>query len=160
MRYEFDFQMDEKTLSDFYFGHNMGGISGFLWPMLGAFAIGLAIISGNTTQVSYRLLYALFGCIFLFYVPWDLKRKAKKQIKTNPYYAQPIHYVLDEDGITTTQGEKEATVAWENFSKLKLTKRSLFLYMRNKNACVFSREVFGNDFDKAYDWIKTKIGQK
>ena len=28
MKYEFDFQMDEKTLTDFYMSYNMGGFSG------------------------------------------------------------------------------------------------------------------------------------
>ena len=157
MRYEFDFQMDENTLGDFYKSHNTGG---FLWPMIGVFAIGLAIISGGTTPISYRLLYVLFGLLFIFYIPLDLKRKAKKQVKTNPYYAQPIHYILDEEGVTTIQGENEAKVTWDKFSKVKLTKKSMFLYMRNKNACVFSLNVFGKELDQAYDWIKSKVGQK
>ena len=157
MRYEFDFQMDENTLGDFYKSHNTGG---FLWPMIGVFAIGLAIISGGTTPISYRILYIVFGLLFIFYIPFDLKRKAKKQVKTNPYYAQPIHYILDEEGVTTIQGENEAKVTWDKFSKIKLTKKSMFLYMRNKNACVFSLNVFGKDLDQAYDWIKSKVGQK
>ena len=157
MRYEFDFQMDENTLGDFYKSHNTGG---FLWPMIGVFAIGVAIISGGTTPISYRLLYVLFGLLFIFYIPFDLKRKAKKQVKTNPYYAQPIHYILDEEGVTTIQGENEAKVTWDKFSKVKLTKKSMFLYMRNKNACVFSLNVFGKELDQAYDWIKSKVGQK
>ena len=157
MRYEFDFHMDENTLGDFYKSHNTGG---FLWPMIGVFAIGLAIISGGTTPISYRLLYVLFGLLFIFYIPFDLKRKAKKQVKTNPYYAQPIHYILDEEGVTTIQGENEAKVTWDKFSKVKLTKKSMFLYMRNKNACVFSLNVFGKELDQAYDWIKSKVGQK
>lgn len=119
MRYEFDFQMDENTLGDFYKSHNTGG---FLWPMIGVFAIGLAIISGGTTPISYRLLYVLFGLLFIFYIPFDLKRKAKKQVKTNPYYAQPIHYILDEEGVTTIQGENEAKVTWDKFSKVKTDK--------------------------------------
>lgn len=160
MRYEFDFQMDEKTLCDFYMRSNMGGIPSIFWPMLGCVAIVLAIISGGATPISYRLLYAIFGLLFIFYIPWDLKRKAKKQIKTNPYYAQPIHYVFDEEGITTIQGEQEASVAWSNFSKIKLTKKSVFLYMRNRNACVVSLDVFGKDADKAFQWMKSKVGQK
>lgn len=160
MRYEFDFQMDEKTLTDFYLRSNMGGIPSIFWPMLGVVAIVLAIVSGGATPPLYRLVYAIFGLLFIFYIPWDLKRKAKKQIKTNPYYAAPIHYVLDEEGITTTQGENEASVSWSSFTKLKVTKKSIFLYMRNKNACVFSLDVFGNDVDKAFDWIKSKVGQK
>lgn len=160
MRYEFDFQMDEKTLGDFYTSHNMGGSSGLLWPILGVFAIVLAIISGDTTPFAYRIVYVLFGLMFIFYIPFDLKRKAKKQVKTNPVYAQPIHYILDEDGVTTIQGENEARVTWDKFSKIKLTKKSMFLYMRNKNACVLSLDVFGKDLDTAYDWIKSKVGQK
>ena len=157
MRYEFDFQMNEKVLGDFYTRSNAGG---FMWPVFGVFAIVLAIISGGTTPVAYRILYAFFGLMFIFYIPFDLKKKAKKQIKTNPFYAQPIHYILDEEGVTTIQGENEAKVTWNKFSKIRLTKKSVFLYMRNKNACVFSSDVFGKDLDQAYDWMKEKIGQK
>ena len=160
MRYEFDFKMDEKTLGDFYTSHNTLGISGFLWPLLGALAIAVAIMSGDATPITYRIAYAVFGLIFIFYIPMDLKRKAKKQVATNPVYAEPIHYILDEEGVTTIQGEKEAKVTWDKFTKIKLTKRSMFLYMRNKNACVFSLDVFGKDLDAAYDWMKAKVGQK
>ena len=160
MRYEFDFKMDEKTLGDFYTSHNMGGISGFLWPLLGALSLVIAIFSGEATPFVYRFAYALFGLLFIFYIPFDLKKKAKKQVATNPAYAEPIHYILDEEGVTTIQGENEAKLTWDKFAKIKLTKKSMFLYMRNKNACVFSLDVFGKDLDKAYDWIKTKVGQK
>ncbi len=160
MKYEFDFQMDEKTLTDFYMSYNMGGFSGFVWPIIGVIAIVIAIISGGTTPITYRLLYAIFGLLFIFYIPLDLKRKAKKQLKSNPFYAQPIHYILDEEGITTVQGENEATVEWKNFSKIKLTKKSMILYMRNRNACVLSVDVFGDDFKEACEWIKSKVGQK
>ncbi|MBR4139151.1 MAG: YcxB family protein [Lachnospiraceae bacterium] len=160
MRYEFDFQMDEKTLGDFYTSHNMGGISGYLWPMLGGLAIVMAFLAGNTTPILYRIIYVLFGVMFVFYIPFDLKRKAKKQVATNPVYSQPIHYILDEEGVTTVQGEKEAKLTWDKFTKVKLTKHSMFLYMRNKNACVLSLDVFGKDLDKAYDWIKSKVGKK
>ena len=156
MKYEFDFQMDEKTLGDFYTKSSSGG---YMWPIIGGFAILLALISGGTTPVAYRILYVVFGLLFILYIPFDLKKKAKKQIKTNPYYAEPIHYILDEEGVMTIQGEKEAKVTWDKFSKVKLTKRSMFLYMRNKNACVFSLDVFGKDLDNAYGWIKTKVGR-
>ena len=131
-----------------------------MWPLLGAFAIVLAIISGGTTPTAYRILYVVFGALFIFYIPLDLRRKAKKQIKTNPYYAQPIHYILDEEGVTTIQGEKEASLSWEHFSRVRLTKNSVFLYMRNRNACVFSQAMLGKDLDAAYDWLKAKTGQK
>ena len=77
MRYEFDFKMDEKTLADFYKSHNMAGATGFLWPMLGVVALVLAVIS-TEAPITYRVLYVVFGLLFFFYIPWDLKRKAKK----------------------------------------------------------------------------------
>ena len=157
MKYEFDFQMDEKTLTDFYMSYNMGGFSGFVWPIIGVIAIVIAILSKDATPMTYRLLYVIFGLLFIFYIPLDLKKKAKKQLKTNPYYAQPIHYILDEEGVTTSQGENEATVEWKNFRRMKLTKKSMILYMRNRNACVFSLDVFGDDLEKAKEWIKSKI---
>ena len=160
MKYEFDFQMDEKTLSDFYMSYNMSGISGFLWPVIGVISIALAIFAGEAVSTTYRLIYLLFGLIFIFYIPLDLKKKAKKQLAKNPAYAQPIHYVLDEEGVTTIQGENSATLEWKHFSKIKRTKKSLILYMRNRNACVVPLAAFGADLEEAFSWLKTKVGQK
>ena len=159
MRYEFDFKMDETILGDFYKSHNMSGVSGFLWPLLGVIAMVLAVIS-TEAPVSYRILYVIFGFLFFFYIPLDLKRKAKRQVEKNPYYAEPIHYVMDENGVTTTQGDKSATVSWDDFCKVKMTKKSMILYMRNRNACVVSLDVFGQNPDEAYEWIDRKVSKK
>ncbi len=159
MKYEFDFQMDEKTLADFYMNYTFIGGAGFIWPILGVLALFFALFS-TTAPAAYRLIYGIFGLVFIAYIPWDLYAKAKKQLKKNPYYANPIHYIIDEEGVTTIQGEQEAKVAWDYFSKIKKTKNSTFLYMRNKNACILSNSVFGDDFDAAYDWLKTKVLQK
>ena len=43
---------------------------------------------------------------------------------------------------------------------MKLTKKSMILYMRNRNACVFAMEVFGDNLEEAKTWIKSKLGQK
>lgn len=160
MKYEFDFQMDEETLEDFYRSHNLSGISGVLWPLLGVLSIALAFLSVEGTPVIYRFVYVALGLMFLFYIPWDLKRKAKKQVKTNPYYAKPIHYLLDEQGITSSQEDQIATVPWENFCKVKCTKKSMFVYMRNRSACVFSKKVFGDDLEEACGWIRSKVEHK
>ena len=159
MKYEFDFKMDEQTLGDFYKSHNKSGFGGILWPMLGVFAILLAVISSEA-PVSYRILYVIFGLLFFFYIPWDLKKKAKKQVQKNPYYAEPIHYVMDEKGVSTTQGERTASVSWEDFTKVKLTKKSMILYMRNQNACVVALSVFGEDLEKACAWVQEKVSHK
>lgn len=159
MRFEFDVQMDEKTLYDFVMYHNYMAGSGFIWVLLGIFAIILAIISDGTTSMTYRLLYLILGLLFVVYIPWDLKRKAKKQLATNPFYAKPIHYVVDEDGIHSAQDEQEATVVWKDFRRLKLSKKSVIIYMKNRSACVFPREVFGNDLEKAVEWMKSKVAR-
>lgn len=160
MRYEFDVQMDEKTLYDFVMYHNYKGSTGMFWTMLGVFALGLAVFSGATTPVTYRLIYAVFGLIFIFYIPWDLKKRAKRQLQTNPFYAKPIHYVIDEKGIHTTQDEKEGFVSWVKFRKVRVSKLSVILYMRNKNACVLPKTVFGKELDKAVEWMTSMAGKE
>ena len=60
MRYEFDFQMDEKTLGDFYMSHNFMGGSAMLWPLIGVVAIALAFLSGEATPMIYRGAYVVF----------------------------------------------------------------------------------------------------
>lgn len=160
MRYEFDVQMDEKTLYDFLMSHNNMGSSGMIWVMLGVLALGLAVFSGNTTPITYRLIYAVFGVLFIVYIPWDLKKRARKQLKMNPFYAKPIHYIVDEEGIHSAQDDKEATVPWINFSRVKITKHNVILYMRSRNACIFPKEVFGKDLDKAVAWMKSSVGKE
>lgn len=157
MRYEFDVQMDEKTLYDFVMFHNYKMGSGIIWVLFGVFAVGLAIFSGGSTPFSYRLIYGLFGLLFIFFIPWDLRKKARRQLANNPVYAKPIHYVVDEEGVHSSQDEKESMAPWKNFRKIKVSKNSVIIYMRNKNACVFPKEVFGNELDKATAWMRTKI---
>lgn len=158
MKYEFDVQMDEKALYDFILFHNYKMGSGIIWIVFGIFALGLAIFSGGTTPITYRLIYGLFGLLFVFYIPWDLKKKVQRQLKSNEVYAKPIHYVLDEEGIHSFQDEKEATVVWKNFRKIKVSKKSVIIYMKNKNACIFPKEIFGADLEKAVAWITSKVG--
>ncbi|MGN0335717.1 MAG: YcxB family protein [Lachnospiraceae bacterium] len=160
MNYEFDVQMDEKTLYDFMMHHNYKAGSGYLWPMIGVFAFVLAIISGGTAPISYRLIYVMFGLIFIFYIPFDLKRKSKKQLKQNPFYAKPIHYVINEEGITTSQDEQETFIPWEKFRKVNLSRCNVIIYMPNKRACVIPREVFGGKAEEAAAQMMQKIKKK
>lgn len=156
MNYEFDVQMDEKILYDFMLHHNYKSGTGYLWPLIGVLALGLAIFSGNA-PVAYRLAYAAFGLLFIFFIPFDLKGKTKKQLAKNPYYKKPIHYVVNEEGIKTSQDEQETFIPWERFRKLNISKRSLIVYLPNQSACVMPKECFGDKYEEVALKIMKKI---
>ncbi len=162
MNYEFDVQLDEENLYDFMMYSNYKAGTGFLWPMVGVFAFVLALLPMTGATLTYRLIYAMFGAMFLFYIPFDLKRKSKKQFQNNQFYQKPIHYVLSDEGITTSQEEKESFASWAKFNKVGMSKRNIIVFMPNKSACIIPKALFGSQLavQQAYDQIAGRIADE
>lgn len=84
-------------LYDFLLRHSYNSVSGLLGAVIGA----LGVIVGISRQY---WIYLILGVVILLYLPWTLYIKSKQQAVNNPVFKEPLHYVLDENGITISQG--------------------------------------------------------
>ena len=121
MEVEFDVQMTSADLYDYMLHHTFTSPSG----LIGAVAGALMIVAGFAGSGA---LCTIAGIVILLYLPVALFMRSKQQFLSNPAFRQPLHYRMDEEGITVSQGEHEECCKWEDMQKAISTMRSIVLY--------------------------------
>ena len=129
---ELDVKITSGDLYDFLLRHSYNSVSGLLGAVIGA----LGVIVGISRQY---WIYLILGVVILLYLPWTLYIKSKQQAVNNPVFKEPLHYVLDENGITISQGDSSTCQKWEDCLKAVSTGRSIIVYTAKNNATIFPK---------------------
>lgn len=135
MEIEFDVKIDSGVLYDYMLHHTFTGGAGVLGSAVGALGIVAFFMNGYP-------LYLILGVVILFYQPVALYLRAKRQ-SLNPVFKQPLHYKMNEEGVSVCQRETEQFQKWEDMYKAVSTGRSLILYTNRVNASIFPRKDLG-----------------
>lgn len=96
---EFDVKIEAGDLYNYMMAHAYGSASGLIGSCFGALMI---VIFGMDPR---QWIFLVCGVILLLYLPVTLWMKSKQLALTNPSFQKPLHYVLDEEGISVSQGE-------------------------------------------------------
>ena len=147
---ELDVKIESKDLYDYMLRHSYNSPSGILGSCFGALLVVLAVLTG-------QWMYLVFGIIMLAYLPWTLFLRSKKQALTNAGFQKPLHYVLDDTGITISQGEESVQYLWEEMVKAVSTGRSIILYTSPVNATLFPRRELGDKTAAVIEMISTHM---
>ena len=136
MRCEFDVQMTASALYDYNMYHTYTGAAGIVGTAAGAVFIILYLAYAQP-------MYLAAGLLLILYSPVTLYINAYKQVKLNPVYKKPLHYVLDEEGVTVTSGDESLSVPWGDMYRARSTNQSILLYTGPKSAWVFPKKDLG-----------------
>lgn len=147
---ELDVKIESKDLYDYMLRHSYSSPSGILGSCFGALLVVLAVLTG-------QWMYLVFGIIMLAYLPWTLFLRSKKQALTNAGFQKPLHYVLDDTGVTISQGEESVQYLWEEMVKAVSTGRSIILYTSPVNATLFPRRELGDKTVAVIEMISTHM---
>ena len=147
---ELDVKIESKDLYDYMLRHSYNSPSGILGSCFGALLVVLAVLTG-------QWMYLVFGIIMLAYLPWTLFLRSKKQALTNAGFQKPLHYVLDDTGVTISQGEESMQYLWEEMVKAVSTGRSIILYTSPVNATLFPRRELGDKTVAVIEMISTHM---
>ncbi len=153
MRAEFDVNMTPGKMYDYMLRHTFTSFSGIVGELL-----GFVLVAGFF--VTHQWIYLAAGIICVFYQPVALYYRARRQVKQNRYFDGPLHYVLDDNGVTVTSGEDTESLPWERMYKAVSTTRSVILYTGRVNACVFPKEDMGAAKDAAIAVISSHMDPK
>lgn len=134
---ELDIKIGAGDLYDYMLMHNYNSPAGIMGSVLGAVMLMMGLAKSHWLMV-------IAGVILLLYLPWTLFVKSRQQILNNPVFKQPLHYVLDENGITISQGETSTAQAWEDMVKAVSTTRSIIIYTSRVNATIFPKNQMGD----------------
>ncbi len=147
---ELDVKITSGDLYDFLLRHSYNSVSGLLGAVIGA----LGVIVGISRQY---WIYLIFGVVILLYLPWTLFIKSKQQVANSPVFKEPLHYVLDENGITISQGDSSTCQAWENCLKAVSTGRSIIVYTAKNNATIFPKSQMQDKTTDVIEMISTHM---
>ena len=110
-RLEFDVRIKQRDLYDYMLRHAYHSAQGLLGSCVGVLAIFMFLSN-------HQVLYLIMGIVILLYLPWTLYLKSGQQAANNPAFKEPLHYVLDEEGISVSQGEEATNALVEKFKNL------------------------------------------
>lgn len=147
---ELTIKIEAGDLYDYMLRHSYNSASGILGSTLGAVMIVFALGTG-------QWIFLIGGLALLLYLPWVLFIKSRQQILNNPVFKEPLHYRLDEEGLTISQGEAESKQAWADMYKAVSTGRSIILYTSRVNATIFPKRQLGDSKMAVVEMISTHM---
>lgn len=150
---ELDVKIEAGDIYDYLLMHNYNGAAGLLGSGVGAvvFLVGLA---------RSQVIFVVAGLVLLLYLPWVLFLKSRQQALNNPAFREPLHYVLDEQGITVSQNGEEQHQDWAAMVKAVSTGRSIIIYTGRVNAAIFPRRAIGDKTTDVIEMISTHMPPK
>ena len=146
MPIEFDVKLKAKDIFRFNMYQTYTGFSGLSSIVIAILLFGMAIYTYGEVAVSSTVMYVLFGVVLLVYMPITLWLRARQSIKASPVLSNVLHYSIDEDGFTVTQGEESGVLAWKQIYKMVATKKLVLVYSNRVNAYIIPRKQLDNQY--------------
>lgn len=147
---ELDIKIEAGDLYDYMLRHSYNSSAGILGSALGAVMIIVALAQG-------QWIFLIGGLALLLYLPWILFIKSRQQILNNSTFKETLHYKLDDEGLTITQGGAEAKQGWGDMHKAVSTGRSIILYTSRVNATIFPKRQLGDQKMAVVEMISTHM---
>ena len=134
---ECDVKISSGDLYDYNLKYTYGKPINIIAEIAGIAAICYGIYSKN-------IPLAVIGAAVLVYLPITLWIRSKQTAALNPAFKKPLHYVLDDDGLTVSQDDQTQTVEWDKCLKAVSTSRSILLYTSGVSATIFPKDQLGD----------------
>ena len=147
---ELDVKIEAGDLYDYMLMHTYSSAAGIMGTAFGAVLILLAL----GTQ---RWAFIALGALLILYLPWTLFVKSRRQVLSNPSFQKPLHYILDDQGLTISQGEDSVQYPWEEMHKAVSTGRSIILYTSRVNATLFPKRQIEDKKVNVIEMISTHM---
>lgn len=149
MPLEFDIKLKAKDMFRFNMYQTYTSFSGWSSILFALMMFGLASYSAYTygeVAMAKIVMYIAVGVFLLSYMPFTLWMRAGRSIKASPVLSNVLHYHVDEDGFTVTQGEASGVLAWKQIYKMVATKSNVLVYSNRMNAYVIPRAQLGEQY--------------
>ncbi len=153
MSVEFDVKMTTGKMYDYMLRHTFTSFAGIIGELL-----GFVLVAGYFMYGQW--IYLVAGIVCVFYQPVALYLRARRQVGSNEVFKEPLHYRLDDTGITVKSGEVEDRLPWEKMYRAVSTTRSVILYTNRINACIFPKEDMGDVKDEVIRIISSHMDPK
>lgn len=157
MPIEFDITLESKDMYRFNMYQMYTSFHGIFSIVIAIALFAAAIGTYGSVTLSYTALYAIFGVLFLIYMPVTLWMRSKHSLAASEVLRATLHYALDEEGIHVSQGEESALLPWKQIYKMISTKSNVLIYTSRTVAYVIPRSQMGDKYPEVADLAKSKL---
>ena len=130
--------MKVKDMYRFQMYNGYSGISGIINLVISGGAL-ILLLAGFGDTTTAKVMLGIIAALFTVINPIYLYYKAAKQVKLTPMFSKPLEYLMDEEGITVSQGEEFLPVAWKELRKVVETKMDFYVYLSLTRAYIFPK---------------------
>lgn len=153
---ETDIKLTVGDLYDYNLRHSYTKISTLLATVVGI--AGIAV--GLYWRQQYWMMMVAIGALLVLYMPITLFVKSSQTIALSPVMKKPVHYLMNEEGITVTLDGQSQTLPWSGVVKAVSTGRSIIIYTSKNSASVFPRKQLGEALPALIQTIATNVEPK
>lgn len=153
MEIQLDVKIQASDIYDYMLYHQYTSAAGLIGSGVGA----LMVISYFMNK---QAIFLIAGVVILCYLPWTLFIKSRQQILMNPVFKNELHYVIDEEGITVSQGEEQQKQSWKDMHKAVSTARSIIIYTSKINATIIPKRYMKDSKMQVIQLISTNMPPK
>lgn len=146
MTVEFDIKLTSKDMYRFNMYQIYSGMQGWFAAVVAIALFAKAVKTFGAVSMTYTILYAVLGVIFLCYFPVGLYVRSKHSLAASEVLRETLHYTVSENGFMVSQGEASAELKWEQIYKMVATKSNVLVYSNRVNAYVVPREQLGDKY--------------
>lgn len=157
MPIEFDITLTSKDMYRFNMYQVYSGFHGWFSIIVSVVIFVVAGLTFGSLELSYTILYVVFGIVFLFYMPISLLLRSKHSLAASEVLSKPLHYAVGDEAITVSQGDASAELPWGQIYKMIATKSNVLVYSNRTNAYVIPREQLGEKYDALANLAQTKL---
>ena len=141
---QFDIKLKSQDMYRFNMYQTYTGFHGWFSIIVSIIIFIVAGLTYGGLDITYTVLYIAFGIIFLLYMPVTLWLRSKSALAASEVLRGTLHYLVDENGFTVSQGEESAKLPWDQIYKMVATKSNVLVYSTRINAYIIPREQLGN----------------
>lgn len=146
MPIKFDITLTSRDMYRFNMYQMYSGFHGWFSVIFSILIFVVAGVTCGEVEIMYTVLYVAFGIIFLLYLPVSLYLRSKHSLASSEVLRNTLHYAVDENGFTVSQGEASAKLPWTQIYKMVATKHNVLVYSNRTNAYVIPREQLEENY--------------
>ena len=153
-RISFSVQMTVKDVYRFNMYHVYHSASGIVGVLLSLLALCNLIISFDSLTDQGKTIMTIVALWFTVLEPIMVYSSAKKQVKKIASYHKPLHYTIDEQGITVSQDEESQTMEWKRLRRIVKTRQQILVYSSRVHAFVFPKNAWQDQEQEMQSLLK------
>lgn len=154
----FSTQVTEQDLYKFNIHHAYTSRQGIFSILVAVLILATWIMRFETLSQVYMILYPVVAMLFLFYIPFNLKLRAKQQ-SLQDVFSHPLNYNLSDSGIKITSpvADEPVDLPWEYIYKIVTWKQYLLVYTNRVNAYIIPKADIESSYDSVVTIIKNNV---